>query len=136
MDIITDGVGFSNILYSISTTNPSDGWTEVTLNNPPSPRSSPRLASFGGIIYLTAGWSAPALSYYNDVYALDAASAQTGSSQSWVLVTANGTNGLPPPRNAFTWDAYGPDLVLFGGFWHNIAIAGPYTDCDPAAQCT
>lgn len=128
------GFGFSNTLLAISTTNPAAGWFQFILPNSPPTRNGHRLISFGGIMYLTGGWN-PTIDYYNDVWALDVNGFFNGSVTGWTSITSNGTVGLPPPRNTFSWDNMGYDAVMFGGFWHNIAGGGAYTDCTVQAQC-
>ena len=79
--------------------------------------------------------------YYNDLYGFDLdayfRTNQTcnGGAHCWVQLIGNGVTGMPSPRNSFSWDVYGSGLVLFGGFYHDIASGGTWTSCTPAAKC-
>ena len=133
-------MSYSNMALLISSSNPGLGWSNGTTPTTPPPRNGHRLVALGCWAYLMGGWDA--VTYYNDVYALDVCSwfgnstMSNGQVATWVQIAANGAANVPPPRNSFSWDVYGANTVVFGGFWHNIPAVGPGTNCDPDAQCT
>ena len=132
---------YSNQMNMISTTNWKSGWMNGSFPTAPNARNGHRVISFGGTLYLFGGWDQT--TYYNDLWAIDFNSyllnttMANGQLATWYSIIPQNTQGMPPPRNSFSWDFAGHSTFLFGGFYHNVQNVGPWTDCtNPAVdQC-
>ena len=83
----------------------------------------------------------PQNQYYNDVWAFDFDSyfrsnktCNTGAA-CWLQITPNDAPGMFAKRNSFSLDVYGSGVILFGGFWHDIAAGGSFSGCSPTVKC-
>lgn len=129
-------MGMSSQLLALSTTNwtTSSPWNVINVANGPSPRNGHRVVVFGGRMFLFGGWDQT--QYYNDLYVLDLTSTMSYGSGSWIQMVNNGVAGMPPPRNSFALETSSSRIVIFGGFYHNVAGSGPWTDCSgPNDNC-
>lgn len=151
----------ADVLTMTTTSWSTAAWQTYTANNGPAARNGHRVVIFGGIMYyfggcvrsaphahgrhargLTHAWRGACrwdtTQYYNDVWGLDLTStlaAGTSVPASWVNIVANGRTDMPAARDMFSFDVYGHDLVIFGGFSHNSQVVDPTRQCTPAAQC-
>jgi len=143
--------GASNVLLALSTTNPWSGWFEVQIDYAPSPRAGHRMVGFGGIIY--SDWRVGRVKLFAGLLqrCVGAGRSKVRAKhvellpQSYVISLRPLVQALRPvspcaglgaghserdgrpaaPRDVFSWDVHGYDLVMFGGFYHGVTNQQP-----------
>jgi len=119
---------FSEILY-VSTINPNEGW-KILENDESLPiRNAHTMTAIGGVMYVYGGWNGT--QYFSDTWYFDASALYLQKNATWV---PSYSTAKPPPRNSHTAVAFGGNIIVFGGFYHNTSQVGascnnPLDDC-------
>jgi N-acetylneuraminic acid mutarotase len=111
-----------NDVYVLHPTNTSSGWKIIESDEEIPPRNGHTATAIGGEIFVFGGWDQT--QYFADLWSFDVSALYLNNSVDWVFTYNFG----PSPRNGHSMVAYGGDLYMFGGFWHNISY-GTYVDC-------
>ena len=110
-------------------------WKKVQVPHSTGERSGHTATMVSGIIYIFGGWDAK--SYYNDLRMFDTnflggdgkCPPDSSPPCMWSSITYAKGSDVPGARNDHTMVQYGGNLVLFGGFYHDISKDGPVVDC-------
>ena len=133
-----DSSGIMNELYLLRTVTAQQKWQTVQPLNPPSPRNGHSTTAAAGMLIVFGGWDET--QYFNSLHGLDLTELVLPGQQndatplSWFTFTTS-TAAEPPARNSHTMCAVGHELLLFGGFAHDIAKSGAFTQCPKDDQC-
>jgi len=122
------GGNYSEIYY-VSTINPNEGW-RILENDASLPyRNAHTMTAIGGVMYVYGGWNQT--QYFDETWYFDTSALYLKKNATWIrsYSTAN-----PPPRNSHTAVAFGGQLIVFGGFYHN-ASQGMVGCSDPLDDC-
>ena len=130
-----DGAGLINSMHILRTVTSRQTWETVHPLHSPGERNGHTMTSIAGMMVVFGGWDQT--KYYNDLYGLDTTElvlpSQGGRPIMWMKLTPE--SGSPAPRNSHTMVSVGHELIMFGGFSHNIEKSGAWTQCPPEDKC-
>jgi len=114
-----------NDIYVMHPTDTSEGWKLIESDSAIPPRNGHTATAIGGEIFVFGGWDQT--QYFADLWSFDVSALYLNNSVDWWFTYNFG----PSARDGHSMVAYGGDLFMFGGFWHNISY-GVYVDCQTA----
>ena len=124
-----------NTLHIFRTVTNGQKWDTINPLAPPPERNGDSMTSIAGMMIVFGGWDQT--QYYNDVYGLDTTELvlpqDNATPLMWFKLSPDG--GSPAPRNSHTMVSVGHELLMFGGFTHDISVGGSFTQCPEKDKC-
>jgi hypothetical protein len=124
-----------NSLFVSDSANPNGGWITTSFGTSgPEGRIGNRFMPWGSILYMFGGLDSTLI--HNDIWAVDLQSALGNPTvqKQWVRVTADGVNGVPDARIAYSWTAFGAHTIIMGGVTPPVG-GDPFACIQPGNTC-
>jgi N-acetylneuraminic acid mutarotase len=113
---------YINDLYWLNPNNLQTNWQIVAVDNTLPQRNGHTCTAVGGSLYVFGGWNQT--TYFNDLWIFDVSALYLQGEVIWMQSAALG----PASRDGHSAVEYGGELILFGGFWHDVTY-GPEVSC-------
>jgi N-acetylneuraminic acid mutarotase len=130
------GSGIINSMHILRTTVSNENWQTVRPLHPPSERNGHSMVSVAGLLIIFGGWDET--QYFDDVLGLDTTALVLPGLDArplmWFKLTPL-SGATPSARNSHTMVSVGHELLLFGGFSHDISVGGAFTQCGKNDDC-
>lgn len=116
--------------YYVVPSDSNPAWENITFGGDlPGARSGHTLTFAGGKLILYGGWTTGA--YLSDCYFVETSDLGSPITVPWTRINPTLS---PPPRNSHSAVVWGNQLIVFGGFFHDVT-RGPVQCENPADGC-